>query len=174
MNFENAQIFPENLPKIKDLELHGLERSYLNVLYLFRSIFSLVFLVIPSVLYFSIRPEIELWIVGLVYLIWIMICIIPLLLTKKAFLQKKYAIRHKDILFQSGLIYRQLTVIPFNRIQHIEIKNGPLDRMFGLAGLKIYTAGGSQSDLSIPGLEQQRAEEIKEFIIGKNFSDEEE
>lgn len=174
MNFENAQIFPENLPKLSLVELSPLDKSYLKVLYLFRSIFAIIFIAIPPILYFSIQPELPLWIPGLALILWTLLMIIPLLLTRKVFLKKKYALRQKDIIYQQGLIFHQMTVIPFNRIQHIEIKHGPLDRKFGLCGLKIFTAGGSQSDLSIPGLNQNRAEAIKEFIIGKNISDEEE
>ncbi len=60
-----------------------------------------------------------------------------------------------------------MITIPFNRIQHTEISRGPIERKYELSTLKIYTAGGSTSDLSIPGLEAEEAEQLKEFVAKK-------
>ena len=75
-----------------------------------------------------------------------------------------YAVREKDILFKSGVIFKNTIVIPFNRVQHSEITQGPIDRWYGLYELNIYTAGGSGSDLNIPGLRQDNALKIKDFF----------
>ena len=89
--------------------------------------------------------------------------------------RKKYALREHDIIYSSGLIWRQKTVVPFSRIQHVEVTEGPIDRLFDLSRLNIYTAGGSSSDLTIPGLMPSRAESIKHYILNRNSQlDEEE
>jgi membrane protein YdbS with pleckstrin-like domain len=95
-------------------------------------------------------------------------------LSRKVFAIKQYALRKHDVIYTSGWIIRNTTVLPFNRVQHVEIKHGPIDRMFGLSSLKIFTAGGSQSDMVIPGLERERAQRIKELIVNKTGQDEEE
>jgi membrane protein YdbS with pleckstrin-like domain len=85
-------------------------------------------------------------------------------LAKAHFNRKKFKISHKHIAYQEGLIFQRETTVPFTRIQHIEIDEGPLERYFGLATLSIYTAGDSGRDLKINGLELQKAQEIKTFI----------
>ena len=57
-----------------------------------------------------------------------------------------------------------MIVIPFSRIQHIEIDEGPFERFFKLSTMSIYTAGDSGKDLKISGLKKEKAQEIKELI----------
>lgn len=79
--------------------------------------------------------------------------------------------REKDIIYTKGLLWQTRTSIPFNRIQHAEVKQGPIERMFSLHSLKVFTAGGDSSDLVIPGLEEENASRIKEYIMGKTALD---
>ena len=62
-------------------------------------------------------------------------------------------------------------MIPFNRIQHIETVRGPIERLLGLATIKIFSAGGLSSDLSISGLEAERATRLKRIILNKANSE---
>jgi membrane protein YdbS with pleckstrin-like domain len=80
------------------------------------------------------------------------------------FQHRGYAVRQQDITYKKGWIFRSRTTVPFNRIQHSEINQGPLDRKYGISSLKIFTAGGSTSDLTIPGLPPEEAERLHEFI----------
>lgn len=75
-----------------------------------------------------------------------------------------YALRKRDITAKSGWIFRNVTTVPFNRIQHVETKEGAIERLFGLSTLQVFTAGGSASDLAVPGLTADTAMRIKEFI----------
>ena len=57
--------------------------------------------------------------------------------------------------------------IPYNRVQHVALHEGFVSRIFGLAKVEIFTAGGSSSDLEIPGIEKEEAENIKQLLMGK-------
>ncbi len=70
-----------------------------------------------------------------------------------------------DLMFKSGLWWKKKTAVSFSRIQHIDLSHGPLERKLGLASLKFFTAGGSSSDLKIPGLPKADAELIREHIL---------
>jgi membrane protein YdbS with pleckstrin-like domain len=65
------------------------------------------------------------------------------------------------------VIWRSVTAVPFNRIQHVESSNTPLDRKYDLATLQLFTAGGSSGDLKINGLDIEIAENLRIFILGK-------
>ena len=82
-----------------------------------------------------------------------------------AFKKRGFAIREKDLLYRSGVLSTTTTIVSFNRIQHIAVNEGVLSRMYGLAALEIYTAGGSSSDLTISGIERDKAISIKEYLM---------
>jgi len=78
-----------------------------------------------------------------------------------------FGIRQYDIIYQSGFFYFTETVIPYNRIQHVEIKQGPLSRFFNLYSLRLYTAGASSGDLIIDGLDKETAQKLKAKVLAK-------
>jgi membrane protein YdbS with pleckstrin-like domain len=81
---------------------------------------------------------------------------------------KAYALREHDIAYRSGLFFRKTIMLAFNRVQHIEISSGPLQRRFGLASLKFYTAGGSSVDLKMDGLTSQTAKQLRSHIMQRS------
>ena len=66
-------------------------------------------------------------------------------------------VRDHDLTFRSGYWVREMVTVPFNRIQHSEVSQGPLARAFGVCTLKLYTAGSSGANLRVPGLDFARA-----------------
>ncbi|MEQ6886134.1 PH domain-containing protein [Salicola sp. Rm-C-2C1-2] len=97
---------------------------------------------------------------------WLLL-LIPTLLSYPAARVKRYAIREQDVLFHEGLLWKSTTVIPRNRIQHIQTENGPLERWFGLVTLKCYGAGGQQADLVIPGLEEPLGQRLRQYLLNQ-------
>lgn len=63
-----------------------------------------------------------------------------------------------------GLLFRSDTVVPFGRVQHIDVHQGPLDRFFGIATLTLHTAGNHNASVSLPGLGEGLAREMREDI----------
>lgn len=63
-----------------------------------------------------------------------------------------------------GLMFRSDTVVPFGRVQHIDVHQGPLDRFFGIATLTLHTAGSHNASVSLPGLGEELAREMREEI----------
>ncbi len=170
--FENQQIESSRLPHHEIINYESLEPKYLNTnIITTLIIWFIIMTIIIVVSFFADFIQENRWnILGAISLIFILI----LILEYFGFKFKGYALRQKDISYKRGLIWREITALPFNRVQHCEINEGPIDRMFGLASIKIFTAGGSSSDLEIPGLSKSNAELIKSFIIKKTAVDEEE
>jgi membrane protein YdbS with pleckstrin-like domain len=63
-----------------------------------------------------------------------------------------------------GWAFHTDTVVPFVRVQHLDVTRGPLDKMFGTASLIIHTAGTHNSIVTVPGLAPDRAAEIRDLI----------
>lgn len=77
-----------------------------------------------------------------------------------------YAVLKQEVHYRTGALWRVETAVPINRIQHVEITQGPIERMLGLARLVLYTAGGSGSDLAVPGLPANIAEQWRTHLLG--------
>lgn len=76
-----------------------------------------------------------------------------------------YAVRDRDILYRSGVLWRSVRAVPFNRVQHSKTDSTPLDRRFGLANLSIFPAGGGAH--KIRGLGGETAERLRTFVSAR-------
>ncbi|MFT4537256.1 MAG: membrane protein YdbS with pleckstrin-like domain [Saprospiraceae bacterium] len=172
--FLNNQVYPYELPSIRDIQYQSLEKEYLNAEIISQGILWLILLIVAFGTSFIHEEDAPQWVKYILSTIVGLLAIFSFAMTYLGFKYKKYALRERDIIYSSGVLWRSNVVIPFNRVQHAEVSQGPLDRLFNLSSLKIYTAGGSSSDLAIPGLQPSEAERIKYFILNRTASDEEE
>ena len=77
----------------------------------------------------------------------------------------RYALREHDIIMQSGLFWKKEIIQPLKRVQHVEVTRGPLDKRFGIANVKLFSAGTGLSTFRIPGLEESLAERIRQYVL---------
>ncbi len=70
----------------------------------------------------------------------------------------RYEIRDDEIDIQHGIIVIRRTLIPMNRVQHVDTEHGPVMRFFGLATLRISTAATNHR---IPALSREKAAELR-------------
>lgn len=63
-----------------------------------------------------------------------------------------------------GLLFQSDTVVPFGRVQHIDVHQGPIERAYGLGTLVLHTAGNHNSSVSLPGLAHGDALAMREDI----------
>ena len=83
----------------------------------------------------------------------------------------RYAVREQDLLVQTGVLFRRWSAIPHNRIQHVDTRQGPLERVFGLSRLLVFTAAGMSADGSIPGLRSEEAERLRDLLSRRGGDD---
>ncbi len=63
-----------------------------------------------------------------------------------------------------GILFRSDTIVPFGRVQHIDVDQGPLQRSYGLATLTLHTAGTHNASVHLPGLAHEDALTMREEI----------
>lgn len=163
--FQNPEISLDDLPRADSVDWQPMHESLALQLVLQQLLF-LAILTVGSIA-LSLLPGVTFlpfWLHGLV-LIAIAIPMVtwPFLSVRR----RGISARDKDVLYKSGVVVSRVTAIPFNRIQHVETKQGPLDRQFQTASLQIFTAGGSKGDLNIAGLEHNRAERLRAMILSR-------
>lgn len=83
-----------------------------------------------------------------------------------------FDVRDDEIYIQYGIFTRVKTFVPYNRIQHLDVRQSFFERMLHLSSLVLYTAGSVNSDLVIPGLPEEYAESLR--IELKNITSEDE
>ena len=74
-----------------------------------------------------------------------------------------YAERDDDLIVTRGLLFRRVSVVPYGRMQFIDVTAGPIDRAFGLATVQLHTAAAA-SDARIPGLVRVDADALRDRL----------
>lgn len=74
-----------------------------------------------------------------------------------------YAERHEDLMVRHGVLIRRLSVIPYGRMQFVDVTAGPIERSLGLATVQMHTAAAA-SDARIPGLEADVAAKLRDRL----------
>ncbi len=163
--FDNIEIPLDELPSLARLDWQPLEPAYRSRLIVDRLI-TIAFMAAGLVFLAAVvkipQPAIVALGAGAM-----LAAVIMLIWPFVALPRMGYVVRDKDLVFRNGVLFRQVTAVPYNRIQHVETSSSPLDRRFTLATLKVYTAGGSGSDLKIDGLGAERAEQLRGLVLDK-------
>jgi hypothetical protein len=74
-----------------------------------------------------------------------------------------YQERDEDLIVERGVLIRRLSVVPYGRMQFVDVSAGPVDRVFRLATVKLHTAAAA-SDARIPGLERDEAARLRDRL----------
>ena len=74
-----------------------------------------------------------------------------------------YAERHDDLMVRRGVMIRRQSVVPYGRMQFIDVTAGPVERSLGLATVRMHTAAAA-SDARIPGLERAEASRLRDQL----------
>jgi hypothetical protein len=74
-----------------------------------------------------------------------------------------YAERNDDLMVRRGVLIRRQSVIPYGRMQYIDVTAGPIERSLGLATVRMHTAAAA-SDARIPGLDQASAAALRDQL----------
>ena len=74
-----------------------------------------------------------------------------------------YAERDEELFITSGALFRRLVVVPYGRMQYVDVQAGPLDRAFGLAKIQLHTAAPGTS-AHIPGLPVEEADRLRDRL----------
>jgi uncharacterized protein len=75
----------------------------------------------------------------------------------------RYQERNEDLIVARGVMVQRLSVVPYGRMQFVEVTAGPVERIFGLSTVKLHTAAAA-SDARIPGLERAEAARLRDRL----------
>ncbi len=165
--FSNQVVLPDQLAPLEIQEFVGLENKFKFLKHLNTAIVLVIALSGFFIFAYFLSDHIPFKVfigvpsVIVVLLVWRSVLVIL------GFPKKGYLLREHDVSYRTGLLFYKLTTIPFNRIQHVEVSQNMIEKAIGLSSVKIFTAGGSISDLSIPGLLPEKAHQIESFLLSE-------
>ena len=76
----------------------------------------------------------------------------------------RYRVDEAGITIRDGVFWRTWSALPRVRIQHTDVSQGPLQRRYGVAELKLYTAGSRFTRIDLPGLEEGEAMALRDEL----------
>lgn len=83
----------------------------------------------------------------------------------------RYRVSAVDLRLMHGWLWRSVSVVMHSRIQHVDSRQGPVERVLGLATVIVYTAGSVGASVGIPGLAQGEAEALRERLAAVSGMD---
>jgi uncharacterized protein len=165
--FENSEVALDELPGTARVEWQPLDARYVRRLQAEALITTAIVTLALLALQMAPLPIQVRWPFWVAWLLVVAVALVLLLWPLVSVPRKGYAIRDKDILYKSGVLWQTVTAVPFNRVQHVETSSTPLDRRFRQAALQLFTAGGTDGDLKIDGMPAGVAEKLRVFILEK-------
>ena len=90
-------------------------------------------------------------------------CLAALWFERNRFRSWVYQERDEDLIVERGVLIHRLSVVPYGRMQFVDVSAGPIDRVFRLATVKLHTAAAA-SDARIPGLERDEAARLRDRL----------
>ncbi len=96
----------------------------------------------------------------------LMVASLGLVYVGRRFRSWGYLERVEDLLVRRGVMFERLSVVPYGRMQTVEVTAGPLERSLGLATVQLHTASAA-TDARIPGLDRSTAADLRDRLVGR-------
>jgi len=167
-HFSNHTVSLSELPQSQPVDIKSLSGMYYRANLIIRSAVTLLLLtallVVKYQVLFDLATHLQqsvAWAFGAVLVIGLYWMVFGYLSDRA----KAYQIRELDITCYSGVIFKKVVTQPFLRLQHIELKRGPVERKVGLATIQVFSAGGVQHTFTLPGLSVETANSLRQYIL---------
>jgi uncharacterized protein len=93
----------------------------------------------------------------------VLLTLLALRFLRNRFRSWAYQERDEDLVVKRGVAFRRLSVIPYGRMQFVDVTAGPVERLFKLSTIKLHTAAAA-TDARIPGLERDEAARLRDQL----------
>ncbi|WP_226413874.1 PH domain-containing protein [Shewanella glacialimarina] len=76
-----------------------------------------------------------------------------------------YGVFKDEFIMRQGLFWVSTTALPYTRLQHVNLSQGPLERKYQLITLKCFSAGSGEAEINLPGLPAKVAEHLRQHLL---------
>lgn len=163
----NRQIDLEGVTAVEDMQFLHLDKRYRSAHIAGYVLMYVLLMGLALLLILTERP----WICIAAECAVLLVAVVNLSLLPKAYSFKGVALREHDITYRSGIIFPKITTIPYVRIQQVSVNQNPITRYFHLYSLEVTNGAQLISSLTIPGLTEDTANQIKHLVTEKLRND---
>ena len=110
------------------------------------------------------------WLLSLPVVVWLSVGVVVVALAAVGWVQVgrnarwwAYAERDEELYVRHGVMYRRLVVVPYGRMQYVDVQSGPLEQVFRIASVHLHTASPGTS-ARIPGLPAEEAARLRDRL----------
>ena len=110
------------------------------------------------------------WLLSLPVAVWLPLAVVVVALAAAGWVQVgrnarwwAYAERDEDLYVRHGVMFRRLVVVPYGRMQYVDVQAGPLEQVFRIASVHLHTASPGTS-ARIPGLPAEEAARLRDRL----------
>lgn len=160
VDFSNEPVDVAGIPQLRDEHFVGVHPNFLRVSLIGSAIFATVAVVV-SIVVSIVIPSYK-WIPFVVMAGLLVITALSAFLKVLEVRNIAYQVREHDLSYRSGVLIKTVQTVPFVRVQHAQMAQGPVQRKFGLATLTINSAG---PDLAIGGLGFDDATRLRALVV---------
>ena len=158
--FVNDPIDVSTIPRIRDEDFVDVHPNYLRVSLIGYAIW--IAIVIAVCVTISVVIPENGWIPLVVMAGILVLTITSIVFTILGVKNIGYQVRDHDLSYRHGVFVKTVETVPFVRVQHARVTQGPVERAFGIAKLAVNSAG---PDLSISGLGFDDAERLRSIVV---------
>ncbi len=151
---------PATAEMLDDTQLTQLHPNYKKVVRISTALFCVPFLVAALIVEATGALPAALVITPVTVLALVLIFCLP----TRRYQARGYDMSTDRLRVVRGILFRSDTVVPFGRVQHIDVNQGPLERFYDIATLTLHTAGMHGAKVELPGLQHSLAMEMREEI----------
>jgi membrane protein YdbS with pleckstrin-like domain len=120
-------------------------------------------IVIAGVVLLFFLPDVPRWVAGAAAAVAVVVFVWLWWLVGRRVRSFAYCERGDDLLVTSGIMFRRLVIVPYGRMQLVDVKAGPIDRWLGVTTVQLHTAAAT-TDASIPGLVPEVAASLRDRL----------
>lgn len=169
---DDMPIAPETLPALDEQPWQPISPRFRTVLRCRLLAMGLPLALAPWFPVLVFQHPVAQWSTALSALVLVVVALLLFFWVPRKVRRTNYLLRHLDLHLRTGYLWHKVVSVAINRVQHTEITQGPIERLCGLSTLAVFTAGGHQSDLKIPGLEQDTAQRLKAYLTEQIIAEE--
>ncbi len=163
--FFNPPIAVDDLPRLPPESFEPLAPAYLRSKYVADAVVAVIVIVMAGLATAGMRAaDGPVWVPGVAALVVLALIALAAVLQTMSVNHLGYLVREHDLSLRRGVILRMTATIPYNRVQHVGVDRGPIERLYGLATLQLRSAGGV---IGISGLTTDDANRLKDLVAAR-------
>lgn len=152
--------------QLTELPLSNIDPNYPKLLLIISSVVAVIIITVLSAFLLITKPlPLIIASVGLVSAMILAVVVIKLIHLKAH--KITYGLFKHEMVFREGLFWVSTTALPYTRLQHVNLSQGPLERKYNLVTLKCFSAGSGLAEIDLPGLNADLAEHLRQHLLSQ-------